>query len=115
MCDRKIKFFLFFLGMLVLSLQSVAQDSDRSNYFLKALRINSAFTMWEQGPEQFHKFYEITWSNQISVSLTESIYVGLQLYSIYTWGSYVSNENFRLPGVVIQYDFVLDRKPHGLF
>jgi len=113
MQGRCVKVFLFFTVMLILTGEVWSQNSAYSNYFLKAVRLNSGFTMWENGPEQFHKFYEITWSNQISVSITHDLYLGIQLYSLYTWGSYVKDENFLLRGIFVQYDLMYFHKAMG--
>ena len=113
MSAGSIKWFFFSLISTAISAQSFSQNSAHSNYFLKAIRLNTGFTHWDHGSEEFVNFHEVTWSNQVSVSITHDLYIGLQLYSLYTWGSYVSDENFLLKGVFIHYDFIPHEKAMG--
>lgn len=108
--NRMIALWFWFLCCFQPALSQGVSDPD---YFLKALRINSGFTYFPNSEDEFHRHREITWSNQLSVSITRGLYAGVQINSIYTWGTHVPKENFFLKGAFLQYDFLMKEKALG--
>lgn len=92
-----------------------AQDFSDSNsgYFLSALRVNSGFAYIPHSDGELQNHHEITWSTQVSVSITRSLYAGVQVNSIHTRGTQVPTENFFLTGGFLQYDFIKNEKAMG--
>jgi hypothetical protein len=49
----------------------------------------------------------------VSVSITRGLYAGVQVNSIYTWGTVVPRENFFLKGGFLHCDFIKNEKAMG--
>ena len=104
---RKFNFYL--ICIIIISFKTVFCQ-EKNNYFGERLFVNINATHLRDKIGFYHKYDESSLNLQASMRILRSIYVGVDMYTIFTNGTSVPPRNYFIKGGFIRYEFIQKRK-----